>query len=89
MSWTKVVQRVPTQSDLRSDLIAMVDCIEIALDLSTGRTSVRTRLLELLTSSEVGPQSAEVIRDAVQKLERVEEVLRFHGFETARDTSQE
>jgi hypothetical protein len=47
--WEKIVRRVPANPNLspKSDLDPLIDMIEIELDLSTGRKSVRTRLSEI------------------------------------------
>jgi hypothetical protein len=45
----KIVQRVPVAADPVSDLIALIDLIEIELGLSTGEQSVRNLLSEVVS----------------------------------------
>jgi hypothetical protein len=45
----KIVQRVPVAADPVSDLIAVIDLIEIELGLATDGQSVRNRLAEVVS----------------------------------------
>lgn len=80
--------------DKETDWIGLIDLIELELDLSTGRKSVRSRLLQMASELQDGKtvETAEyivILLDVVHRLGKVEEYLCSFGFETARDTSQD
>ena len=89
----KIVRRVPVgAADPESDLIALIDLIEIQLGLSTGEKSARKRLSEVVSdirqSEGVASQAnLSVLLDVIERLGRVELLLSDNGFETAKDTS--
>ncbi len=85
--WTKVVQRVPSRPSPENDLIALIDLIDFELAAKSGEKSLRTRLSELLNMGETPHEVAHVIRDAVQRLEKIETLLRERSV-TAEDTSK-
>ncbi len=88
--WKKIVQRIPRTASPAEDFIGLVDCIEAALDLSTGKKSLRTRLTELTEAGGLDSQSAHVLQEAIQRLDIIEKLLLHNlGFETAKETYRE
>jgi hypothetical protein len=88
----KVVQRVPVgAADSVSDLIALIDLIEIELGLSTGGQSVRNRLSEVVSeihgSEGVASQkSVSVLLEVIERLRKIERLLSDNGFEAGSET---
>ncbi len=89
----KIVQRVPVgAADPVSDLIGLIDLIEMELGLSTGGKSVRNRLSEIISeirrSEGVASQeSVSVLLDVIERLGKIERLLSDNGFETGSETS--
>lgn len=89
----KIVQRVPVgAADPVSDLIGLIDLIEMELGLSTGGKSVRNRLSEVISeirrSEGVASQeSVSVLFDVIERLGKIERLLSDNGFETGSETS--
>lgn len=89
----KAVQRVPAgATDPTSDLIALIDLIEIELGLSTGSRSVRSGLIQVVSeihrSEGVATQESEsILLDAIERLEKIERLLAENGFETSLDST--
>jgi hypothetical protein len=89
----KIVRRVPVSAlDTETDLIGLIDLIEIELGLSTGEKSVRNRLLAVVSEirQSEGVASEEniaVFLDVIERIGMIERYLLDSGFETARDTS--
>jgi hypothetical protein len=91
----KIVRRVAPSgtADPESDLTALIDCIEIELGLSTGSPSARNRLSGVVSEIRraegvVSQESVNVLLDIVERLRKIEGLLRKSGFETAVDTTQ-
>jgi hypothetical protein len=84
----KIVQRVPVgAADPVSDLVALIDLIEIELGLSTGVQGVRNRLSEVASeirrSEGVASQeSMSVLVEVIERLRKIERLLSDNGFET-------
>ena len=83
----KIVQRVPVTADPVSDLIGLIDLIEIELGRSTGEQSVRNRLSEVVSeirrSEGVASQeSVSVLLEVIERLKKIEGLLSDNGFET-------
>jgi hypothetical protein len=73
----KIVQRVPVGADPVSDLIALIDLIEIELGLSTGGQSERNLLFEVVSeirrSEDVASQeSVSVLLEVIERLRKIE-----------------
>lgn len=90
--WEKKVVAVTVPHGGQSDLIGLIDLIEIQLGLSTGEKSLRNRLSEAAASihssnGSVSEQDTIILLDAIDRLAKIEEFLIGFGFETARDTS--
>jgi hypothetical protein len=89
----KIVRRVPVgAAEPESDLIALIDLIEIELGLSTGGQSVCNRLSEIVSeirrSEGVASQeSVSVLLEVIERLRKIERLLSDSGFETGSDTS--
>jgi hypothetical protein len=87
----KVIQRVPVDAtDPVSDLIALIDLIEIELGLSTGGRSVRNRLFEVVSEirrseSVASQESVSVLLEVIERLRKIERLLSDNGFETGSD----
>ena len=86
------VARSVSEADNVEDLIGLIDLVELELDLSTNRPSIRNRLAAALTQIEqsagaANQQSIEIIGIVIERLLRIERLLLDNGFETARDTS--
>jgi hypothetical protein len=96
--YKKVVQRLPVPASpggtLGDDLGGLIDLIEVELDLSTGNMSLRARLSDVVSRFS-GPEGvanhevADVLIDAVRRLEKIEGYMIDFGFETARDSSED
>ena len=88
----KIVQRVPVgAADPVSDLIVLIDLIEIELGLSTGGQSVRNRLSEVVSEirrSEgvASRESVTVLLEVIERLKKIEGLLSDNGFETGSQT---
>ena len=88
----KIVQRVPVgAAEPVSDLIALIDLIEIELGFSTGGQSVRHRLSEVVSeirrSEGVASQeSVSVLLEAIERLRNIERLLPDNGFQTGSET---
>ena len=88
----KIVQRVPVSAaDPVSDLIALIDLIEIELGLSTGGQSASNRLSEVVSeirrSEGVASQeSVSVLLEVIERLRKIERLLSDNGFETSSET---
>jgi hypothetical protein len=88
----KVVQKVPVgAADPVSNLIALIDLIEIELGLSTGGQSVRNRLSEVaseIRGSEgvASQESVSVLLEVIERLRKIERLLSDNGFEIGSET---
>jgi hypothetical protein len=84
----KIVQRAPVGvADPVSDLVALIDLIEIELGLSTDGQSVSNRLSEVVSeirrSEGVASQdTVSVLLEAIERLRKIERLLSDNGFET-------
>jgi hypothetical protein len=89
----KTVQRVPVGvADPASDLIALIDLIEIELGFSTGGQNVRNRLIEVVneirrSEGVATHESLNVLLDVIEHLEKIERLLSDNGFETSSETT--
>ncbi|ESZ04728.1 MULTISPECIES: hypothetical protein [unclassified Mesorhizobium] len=89
----KIVERVPVgAADPVSDLIGLIDLIEMELGLWAGGKSVRNRLSEVISeirrSEGVASQeSVSVLLDVIERLGNIERFLSDNGFETGSETS--
>jgi hypothetical protein len=88
----RIVRRVPVTSDPVTDLIALIDLIEIELGLSTGGPSASNRLSDVVSeirrSEGVASQeSVGVLLEVIERLRKVERHLCDNGFETGKENS--
>ena len=88
MPFKKVVQRVATSdSDPVSDLIGLIDVIELYLGIGTGQRSARERLAAVIAEIQRGGGTAsegdiEILLDVAERLSKIEVLLGDNGFET-------
>jgi hypothetical protein len=88
MSWEKIVNRAAvSQIDSVSDLIGLIDVIEVYLGIGTGERSARERLAAAITEIQraggaADEGSIEILLDVAERLRKVEALLAASGFET-------
>jgi hypothetical protein len=88
MPFEKIVRRVAvSKSDPVTDLIALIDVIEVHLGIGTGERSARERLAAAIAeiqraggTADVG--NIEILLDVAERLRKVEALLAASGFET-------
>ena len=73
-------------------LVGLIDLIELELDLSTGRQSLRSRLLDSIdqirrSEDNLSPENMNVLLEVCEWLNKIERLLIENGFQTAVDTS--
>lgn len=81
-------------SDPESDLIALIDMIEIELGLSTGTPSVRSRLSKVVSEirqfeGAASQENVSALLEVIERLEKIGLLLSSNGFETARESSRD
>jgi len=87
-----IVRRVPVTSDPKTDLIALIDLLEIELGLSTGGRSASNRLSDVVSEIRradgvATQESVGVLLEVIERLKRVERLLCDNGFETGTESS--
>jgi hypothetical protein len=88
MPFKKIVQRIPiSDSDPITDLVALIDVIELYLGIGTGERSAHDRLAATVAEIRhaggiVDAANLETLLDVVDRLGKVEVLLAASGFET-------
>lgn len=88
--WEKIVQKVPVRRDPASDLIGLIDVIELELLIADDR-SVRDRLSEIVdevreSKGQLSETGIGALLDVIGRLEKIERLLSNAGFETGSRT---
>ncbi len=83
----RIYQRVAAEVDPVSDLIGLIDIIELYLGIGTGEPSARARLARAADEIQraggvVDAASHQTILDVVEQLRKIEMLLADNGFET-------
>jgi hypothetical protein len=88
MPYKKIVKRVAgSDPDPVTDLIALIDIIEVYLGIGTGEPSARERLAAATAEIQragaiVDAATLDTLLDVVERLKKVEGLLVASGFET-------
>ncbi|QAY95199.1 hypothetical protein CWB41_05175 [Methylovirgula ligni] len=80
MTWKKVVQRTQVQGDPISDVVGLLDVIELNLGIGTGEESLGTQLSAIVADIEraggsTSETNVESMRRIIEQLRKVEELL--------------
>jgi hypothetical protein len=91
MPWEKIVKRVErvagSETDPVSDLIGLIDVIEVYLGIGTGERSACKRLAGAIAEIQRAGGTADegnigILLDVAERLGKVEALLAASGFET-------
>jgi hypothetical protein len=91
----KIVRRVSVGSTSPTDdFIALIDLIELQLDIATGCRTLSDRLSQVVSSVRssngvVSPEQLSVLIEAVERLKKLEQLLSDSGFKTRSETPVE